>query len=172
MRRLTDGTVLAVGRLTLAATELEYVLAGIGADSANRADQANRGDRGDQANRGDRGDLANQADRADRADRADWADGGSLATIFTAPGEPVQAARRHARQAAPEHRTEFVGLVEAAATYLVQSRTAVRALWLDGNRVDAATFDEITGLILRCRDRLQALRDDLDHPSATPPRTR
>jgi hypothetical protein len=34
MQRLTDETVLAVGRLTLAATELEYVLAWIGADQA------------------------------------------------------------------------------------------------------------------------------------------
>ncbi|KWV31406.1 hypothetical protein [Micromonospora rifamycinica] len=133
MRRLTEETVLAVGRLTLAATELEYLLASIGTGQA---------------------------------------EGGDLPTIFTGPGEPVQVARRAAHLAPPAHRAEFVGLVEAAATYLVQGRTAVRALWLDGNRVDAATFDEIAGLVLRCRDRLQALHDDLTHPASAPPRTR
>ncbi|MEV4841827.1 hypothetical protein AB0K20_01135 [Micromonospora matsumotoense] len=133
MRRLSEETVLAVGRLTLAATELEYLLAGIGAGQA---------------------------------------DDGDLAAIFTAPGEPLQVARRRAQLASPDHRAEFVGLVEAAATYLVQSRTAVRALWFDGNRVDAATFDEIAGLVLRCRDRLQALHDDLTHRASAPPRTR
>ncbi|MEU6075468.1 hypothetical protein [Micromonospora sp. NPDC047074] len=129
MRQLTDETVLAVGRLTLAATELEYLLAGIGADQSD----------------------------------------GDLAAIFTAPGEPLRAARRSAQLTSPDRRDEFVGLVEAAAAYLVQSRTAVRAMWSESGLVGAATFDEISSLILRCRDRLQALVDELGPvPSASP----
>ncbi|GIJ30594.1 hypothetical protein Vqi01_57560 [Micromonospora qiuiae] len=129
MRQLTDETVLAVGRLTLAATELEYLLASIGSGQAD----------------------------------------GDLAAVFTAPDEPLRAARRCARLASPERSDEFVGLVEAAATYLVQSRTAVRAMWFENGQVSAETFDEISSLILRCRDRLQALLDELDPaPSALP----
>ncbi|ASW54344.1 hypothetical protein [Plantactinospora sp. KBS50] len=122
MRRLTDGTVLAVGRLTLAATELEHLLARIGAGRA----------------------------------------GGDPTAVFTAAGEPLRAAREAAPFAPPEHRAEFVGLVEAAANYLAQSQRAVRALWSTGSVVDAATFDEISGLLLRCRDRLHALLDERD----------
>ncbi|MFI9639133.1 hypothetical protein ACIG87_03565 [Micromonospora sp. NPDC051925] len=129
MPRITDETVLAVGRLTLAATELEYLLAGIG---AGRTD-------------------------------------GDHAAIFTASGAPLRAARGRAQLAAPAHRDEFVGLVEAAATYLLQSRTAVRALWFDSSQVDAATFDEISSLIMRCRNRLQALYDEPDHPPVGAP---
>ncbi|NES16692.1 MULTISPECIES: hypothetical protein [Micromonospora] len=132
MRQLTDETVLAVGRLTLAATELEYLLAGIGADQAD-ADPA---------------------------------------AIFTASGEPVRAARRSAQLASPDRRDEFVGLVEAAATYLAQSRSAVRAMWFESNRVSAATFDEISSLILRCRDRLQTVVDEVSPTLSAPPRPR
>ncbi|WP_433528365.1 hypothetical protein ACQPYA_18620 [Micromonospora sp. CA-263727] len=132
MRRLTDETVLAVGRLTLAAAELEYLLAGIG---ASRAD-------------------------------------GDLAAIFTAPGEPLRVARRSAQLTPPDRRDEFVGLIEAAATYLVQSRTAVRAMWFENGLVSVATFDEISSLILRCRDRLQALLDESDRTPAALPRSR
>ncbi|BCJ59056.1 hypothetical protein C1I93_08065 [Micromonospora endophytica] len=117
MRRLTDETVLAVGRLTLAATELEYLLAWIGADQAD----------------------------------------GNAATVFTTPGEPLRAARGSVQFAPPDRRDEFIGLVEAAGTYLKQSHTAVRALWFENSIVDAATFDEISALLLQCRDLLQAL---------------
>ncbi|MFG1888189.1 hypothetical protein ACGFIR_10005 [Micromonospora sp. NPDC049051] len=126
MRRLTDETVLAVGRLTLAATELEYLLAHIGAGQVD----------------------------------------GGLAAIFTASGEPLRAARHVAQRVSADRRDEFFGLVEAAATYLVQSRTAVCAMWFESGSVDAATFDEIANLILRCRGRLQALLDELE---STPP---
>lgn len=121
MRRLTDETVLAVGRLTLAATELEYLLATIGADQA-----------------------------------------GDAAAIFTLPGEPLRAARDSVQTTSSARRDELVGLVEAAGTYLVQSQAAVRAMWFENGRVDAATFDEISGLLLRCRDQLEALLADLD----------
>jgi hypothetical protein len=120
MRRVSDETVRAVGRLTLAATELEYVLAWIGADQA----------------------------------------GGDQAAVFVAPGEPLRAARDSVRFASPDNRDEFVGLVEAAATYLAQSQSAVRAMWFDNGAVNAATFDEVAGLLLRCRDRLQVLLDE------------
>ncbi|MDG4797647.1 hypothetical protein [Micromonospora sp. WMMD1082] len=132
MRRLTDETVLAVGRLTLAPTELEYLLAGIGASQAD----------------------------------------GDLAAIFTAAGEPLRAARRSAQVVLPDRRDEFTGLIEAAATYLVQSRTAVRAMWFENGLVSRATFDEISSLILRCRDRLQALLDESDRTPAALPRSR
>ncbi|MEU1889395.1 hypothetical protein [Micromonospora sp. WMMD987] len=157
MRRLTDETVMAVGRLTLAATELEYLLADIGAGHTGPDSHTGPG---------------HQSDRNHQADGDSHAGRHDLAAIFTATGGPVPAARRRAQQAEPAHRAEFVGLVEAAATYLVQSRTAIRTLWLDGNRVDAATFDEIAGLLLRCRERLQALCDDLGQPAAAFPRPR
>lgn len=122
MRRLSDETVLAVGRLTLAATELEFVLAWIGADQA----------------------------------------GGDRAAVFAAPGEPLRAARGSVQFASPDRRDEFIGLVEAAAMYLAQSQAAVRSMWSEGSRVDAATFDDIAGFLLRCRDRLQALLDEVE----------
>ncbi|WP_238008380.1 hypothetical protein KZZ52_23365 [Dactylosporangium sp. AC04546] len=127
MRRVSDETVRAVGRLTLAATELEYVLAWIGTDQA----------------------------------------GGDPAAVFAAPGEPLRAARAAARFASPDTRDEFIGLVEAAATYLAQSRTAVRAMWFENGAVNAATFDEIAGLLLRCRDRLQVLLDEAGRAPVT-----
>lgn len=111
MRQVTDETVLAVGRLTLAAAEIEFVLAWIGGDPA---------------------------------------------AVFGGPGESLRAAR----EAATAHRGEFAVLVEAAGGYLAQSHTAVRALWAENGRVDAATFDEISGLLLRCRDRLRELLVD------------
>ncbi|MER7007763.1 hypothetical protein ABT297_32630 [Dactylosporangium sp. NPDC000555] len=123
MQRLTDATVLAVGRLTLAATELEYLLAWIGADQA----------------------------------------GGDPAAVFVLPGESLRAARGSVQFAPPEHRAQFIGLVEAAAMYLTQSQTALRAMWFESGRVNAATFDEIAGLLLRCRDQLQALLDEVNH---------
>ncbi|MFC7544786.1 hypothetical protein [Plantactinospora sp. GCM10030261] len=128
MRRLTNETVLAVGRLTLASTELEYLLACIGADQA----------------------------------------GGDPAGLFTSPspGEPLRAARGSVQFAPPQRRAEFVGLVETAGSYLLQGQSAVRAMWFDGSQVDATTFDEISGLLLRCRDRLQALLDDADRAPA------
>jgi hypothetical protein len=120
MRRLTSETVMAVGRLTLAATELEYVLALVGAGQA----------------------------------------GGDPAAVFGVPGESLRAARASVPFAAADQRDEFVGLVDAAGTYLTQASSAVRALWAENGRVTAATFDEVTGLLLRCRDRLQALLDE------------
>ncbi|MFI5916675.1 hypothetical protein [Dactylosporangium sp. NPDC051541] len=123
MRRVTDETILAVGRLTLAAAELEYVLAWIGADQA----------------------------------------GGDQAAVFAVPGESLRAARGSVQFASPRNRDEFIGLVEAAAGYLAQSQAAVRAMWFDNSTVNAATFDEIAGLLLRCRDRLQVLLDEAEH---------
>jgi hypothetical protein len=120
MLRLTDETVRAVGRLTLAATELEYVLAWIGADQA----------------------------------------GGDPAAVFAVAGEPLRAARGSVQFASADSREEFIGLIDAAGVYLAQSQSAVRAMWLAGSRVNAATFDEIAGLLLRCRDRLQTLLDE------------
>jgi hypothetical protein len=121
MHRLTDETVLAVGRLTVAATELEYVLAWINADQA----------------------------------------GGNPAAAFTVPGEPLRAARGSVQFASADGRDEFIGLVDAAGMYLTQSQTAVRAMWFENSRVNSATFDEIAGLLPRCRDRLQALLDQV-----------
>nr|BFE60970.1 hypothetical protein GCM10020063_054960 [Dactylosporangium thailandense] len=125
MRRVTDEAVLAVGRLTLAATELEYVLAWIGADQA----------------------------------------GGDQAAVFAVAGEPLRAACGSVQFAPPQNRDEFIGLVDAAGSYLAQSQAAVRAMWFDNSTVNAATFDEIAGLLLRCRDRLQVLLDEAGRAS-------
>ncbi|MFV2018415.1 hypothetical protein [Micromonospora sp. LOL_023] len=127
MRQLDDETVLAVGRLTLAATELEYLLAWVGADQA----------------------------------------GGDPTAVFAKAGEPLRAARGSVQFAAADHRDEFVALVEAAGAYLLQGQAAVRAMWFDNGRVDAATFDEISGLLLRCRDRLQTLLSESQHAPTT-----
>ena len=127
MQRLTEETVLAVGRLTLAAAELEYVLAWIGADQA----------------------------------------GGDPAAVFVVAGEPLRAARGSVQFASMDHRDEFVAVVDAAGTYLAQSHMAVRAMWFENGQVDAATFDEITALLLRCRDRLQGLLDDAGRAPAS-----
>ncbi|MGC5329044.1 hypothetical protein [Micromonospora sp. DT62] len=121
MQRLTDETVLAVGRLTLAAAELEYFLARIVADQA----------------------------------------GDDPATVFAVPGDSLLAARDLVRFAAADRHDEFSRLLDSAELYLTQSQKAVRALWSEHGRVDAVTFDEITGLLLRCRDRLQELFDDV-----------
>ncbi|MEV7230550.1 hypothetical protein AB0M79_26540 [Polymorphospora sp. NPDC051019] len=120
MQRLTEETVLAVGRLTLAAAELEYVLARIAADQA----------------------------------------GDDPATLFAAPGASLLAARGSVRFASADHHNEFSRLLDSAELYLTQSQRAVRAMWSERSRVDAVTIDEITGLLLRCRDRLQALVDE------------
>jgi hypothetical protein len=126
VQRLPDETVLAVGRLTLAATELEYLLAWIGADRA----------------------------------------GGDPAAVFVRPGEPLRAARGSVQFAPPDRRAELIGLVESAGMFLTQSQTAVRALWFETGRVDATTFDEIAGFLLRCRDRLRVVLDELDRAPA------
>jgi hypothetical protein len=103
--------------MTVAATELEYVLAWIGADQA----------------------------------------GGDAAAIFAQPGEPLRAARGSVEFAPPAYRDEFIGTVEAAGTQLARSQAALRAMWRDDGRAEAATFDEIAARLLRCRDALQDL---------------
>jgi hypothetical protein len=105
--------------MTVAATELEHVLAWIGADQA----------------------------------------GGDAAAVFARPGEPLRAARGSVEFAPPAYREEFIGTVEGAGTQLAQSQAALRAMWHEDGRTDAALFDEIATRLLRCRDTLQVLID-------------
>jgi hypothetical protein len=117
VRELAEETLAAIGRMTVAATELEHVLAWIGADQA----------------------------------------GGDAAAVFAQPGEPLRAARGSVEFAPPAFRDEFIQTVEAAGTQLARSQAALRALWREDGRADAATFDDVAVRLLRCRDALQAL---------------
>ena len=117
MRKLAEETLAAIGRMIVAATELEHVLAWIGADQA----------------------------------------GGDAAAVFAQPGQPLRAARGSVEFAPPAYRDEFIGTVEAAGTQLARSQAALRAMWREDGRTDAATFNEIAACLLRCRDALQAL---------------
>jgi len=117
VRKLADETLAAIGRMTVAATELEHLLAWIGADQA----------------------------------------AGDAAAVFAQPGEPLRAARGSVEFASPAYRNEFIGMVEAAGTQLAQSQAALRAMWCEDGRTDAAIFDEIAARLLRCRDTLQTL---------------
>ena len=126
MEKLSQETLAAIGRMTVAATELEYVLAWIGADRAD----------------------------------------GDATAVFARPGEPLRAARGSVEFAAPAYRDEYVHAVEGAGTQLARSQAALRAMWRDGGRTDAATFDEIAVFLLRCRDALQRmLRAELSEPA-------
>jgi hypothetical protein len=110
----------AIGRMTVAATELEHLLAWIGADRA----------------------------------------AGDAAAVFAIPGEPLRAARGSVEFAAPAVRDEFVSWVEAAGTQLAHSQAALRRLWRDDVPAEAAVFDEIAALLLRCRDGLHNLLEE------------
>jgi hypothetical protein len=117
VRKLDEHTLVAIGRMIVAATELEHVLAWIGADQA----------------------------------------GGDAAAVFATPGEPLRAARGSVEFAPPAYRDEFIGAVEAAGMQLALSQAALRAIWREDRPADPTTFDEVTGLLLRCRDDLLAL---------------
>jgi hypothetical protein len=117
MRWLADETLAAIGRMTVAATDLEHLLAQIGADR-----------------------TAGDAD-----------------ALFARPGEPLRAARAAAGGAKSTHPTELIAYVEGAATQLAQSQAALRAMWRENGRTDAALYDEITARLLRCRDTLRML---------------
>jgi hypothetical protein len=117
MQTLAAETLSAIGRMTVAATELEHLLAWIGADRA----------------------------------------GGDAAAVFAVPGEPLRAARGSVEFAPPAHRDELKAGVEGAATQLAISQAALRAMWKENGRQDAAVFDEIAGRLLRCTDLLHEL---------------
>jgi hypothetical protein len=107
VEKLSDETLAAVGRLTVATVELEAVLAGMAGERAE--------------------------------------------AVFVQPGEALRAAR----EAVAGREDETAHLVEAAATQLAVSQSAVRAMWR-GGRTDAPVFDEIATLVLGCAERLQA----------------
>jgi hypothetical protein len=115
--KLTEETLAAIGRMTVAATDLEHLLAWIGADHA----------------------------------------GTDAAAIFAQPGEALRAARGSVELAPPACRNELIGTVEGARTQLAQSQAALRAMWCEDGRTDAALFDDIATRLLRCRDTLQTL---------------
>ncbi|MFI7428696.1 hypothetical protein ACIBPB_17070 [Micromonospora sp. NPDC049836] len=116
MVRLAGDTLTAVGRMTVAATELEHTLAALGAGPDATAE-----------------------------------------AVFAQPGAALRAARAAAGRVPPADRQEYVGAVEGAGTQLAVSQAALRAMWRPGARTDAAMFDEITVMLLRCRDVLHRL---------------
>ncbi len=125
--QLTDRTVAAIGRMTVAATELEHVLAWIGADQA----------------------------------------GGDPGAVFVRPGEPARAALGSA-QFAPAHiREDLIAYVTTAAGLLDRARITLHRLWADdGPDRGPLAFNEVTALLLGCRDRLAAMAATASRASA------
>lgn len=111
MPKLSEQTLAAIGRMTVAAADLEHLLAWIGADQA----------------------------------------AGDAAAVFAKPGEPLAAARASVRSAPLPHREESIAAVEAAATQLALSHTALHRLWRDDTVADPAVFDRIAGQLVGCR---------------------
>lgn len=111
--QLTDPTVAAIGRMTVAATELEHVLAWIGGDASES---------------------------------------------FARPGEPARAARAAAPSAPAHVRDDLIAYVSTAAGLLDRARITLRRLWADdGPDRGPVAFNEVTALLLGCRDRLAAM---------------
>jgi hypothetical protein len=115
VQNLSEKTLAAIGRMTVAATDLEHLLAWIGADRA----------------------------------------GGDAAAVFARPGEALVAARGSVQFAAAADREFLIAAVEAAATQLAISQSALRRLWLDDRPADPAAFDAIASHLLRCREWLR-----------------
>jgi len=102
VRKLTEDTLAAIGRMTVAATDLEFVLAKLAGD----------------------------------------------AELFVRPGDGLRAARL------AEVPSDTRKWIEAAATQLLQGQAALRVMWRDAGRTDAAMFDEITARLVYCRAAL------------------
>jgi hypothetical protein len=112
--QLTDRTVAAIGRMTVAATELEHVLAWIGADDPSAA--------------------------------------------FVRPGEPARTALAAADQAQGDIRDDLIAYVTTAAGLLDRARITLHRLWADdGPDRGPVAFNEVTALLLGCRDRLATM---------------
>lgn len=109
MQKLSEATLAAIGRMTVAATDLEYALAELVADSP-----------------------------------------AAMATLFAQPGAALSAARN-----AESADADLRNWIEGAATQLLQSHAALRAIWR-GGRTDPALFDEIATRLLRCRETVPA----------------
>jgi hypothetical protein len=120
VQNLPEKTLAAIGRMTVAATDLEHLLAWIGADRA----------------------------------------GGDAAAVFARPGEPLVAARGSVQFAAAADREFLIAAVEAAATQLAISQSALRRLWLEDRPADPAEFDAIASHLLRCREWLRTVVGD------------
>ena len=104
MRKLNEETLAAIGRMTVAATDLEFALAELAGDTE----------------------------------------------LFAHPGDGLRAARLA---------DVPIGLrawVEASATQLLQGQAALRVMWRDGGRTDAAMFDEIATRLVYCRTEIAA----------------
>jgi hypothetical protein len=133
VEKLSEDTLVAVGRMTVAAIELEAVLAGLAGERAEA--------------------VFTQPGGALQAARE--------ATAARPAAREIRDVRSAARELSPGrdaaagHDEEMARLVEAAATQLAVSHRAVRAMWR-GGRTDAALFDEISALLLGCAERLQA----------------
>ena len=127
MQPLAGETLTALGRMTVAATDLEYLLAWLAAGSGAHDQRA-----GAQGSGGARGGVRLEADQT---------------AIFAAPGEPLRAARAVVGP-------ELLPYIDAAGTQLAQSQAALRVLWQEGGRRDPAMFDEVTDRLVRLRETL------------------
>lgn len=114
VQNLSEQTLTAIGRMTVAATDLEHLLAWIAADRA----------------------------------------GGDAAAVFAQPGSPLTAARASVQLAPAATRQELVAAIEAAATQLALSQSALRRLWYADSPTDPAVFNEITSQLVKLREWL------------------
>jgi hypothetical protein len=111
--QLTQQTVAAIGRMTVAATELEHILAWIGGDAA---------------------------------------------LFFGRPGDAAAAARAAAPLAPADVRDDLTAYVTTAAGLLDRARVTLHRLWADdGPDRGPTAFNEVTALLLGCRDRLAGM---------------
>src|ERR1700750_1953820 len=109
--QLTDQTVAAIGRMTVAATELEHVLAWIGADDPS--------------------------------------------VVCARPGEPARMALASVQGTRDD---DLIAYVTTAAGLLDRARITLHRLWADdGPDRGPVVFNEVTALLLGCRDRLAGM---------------
>jgi hypothetical protein len=120
VHKLDQDSLLAIGRMTVAAAGLEHTLAWIAADR----------------------------------------DGEDPAAVFARPGDALRDARRWAESAPPSVRSQYLGLVEGAATQLARGQAALRSLWRDDVPAIPAKFDEISTFLNRVNDALTDLARD------------
>jgi hypothetical protein len=118
VHRLDQETLVAIGRMTVAATDLEHALAWI-VTSTVTADGPAKNARADAP-------ATTATTHAGTSNAT--ADAGAL---FARAGEPLRAARAWAESAPADLRTERAGAVEGAATQLARSQAALRSLWHD-----------------------------------------
>jgi hypothetical protein len=153
VHKLDQETLLAIGRMTVAATDLEHGLAWI-ATSAVSADGPAKSARADAPASTATTHTGASNGAADAGTSNATAHAGAL---FARAGEPLRAARAWAESAPADLRSERAGAVEGAATQLARSQAALRSLWHDEGPATVPRFDEIAMFLTRARDALTDL---------------